>query len=202
MSVVPEILPGTGRGTTKWWRGRLKLVSNADVCALPNPTPPSLRATSPFRGGFSVLRAFASSRETNFLFSSREVAKTRRNGDSINSFAFAIALGLSTFTSAANACEPQPKEHLLHVSDTVVVGQATVVLKSANSGGALKVSRRINGSKLAAIEIKLENSDRNASCPNSWLPLKSGTYSGTFYLRRLSKGRFGVIKFLPTKLEK
>ena len=96
-----EFLPGTGRGTAPWrWRGRLKLDSYVDDGALPNPAPPSLRATSPFRGGFSALRAFAAKfilsackpvlsyaegavegRETNLLFSSREAAKTRRVGE-------------------------------------------------------------------------------------------------------------------------
>ena len=45
-----KILPETGRGTTKWWRGPMS-EQNSSVRHL--GTPPSLCATSPFRGGFS-----------------------------------------------------------------------------------------------------------------------------------------------------
>jgi hypothetical protein len=45
-----EILPETGRGTTKWWRGPAYL----QALRLKGGTPPSVlrTATSPFRGGF------------------------------------------------------------------------------------------------------------------------------------------------------
>ena len=56
----------------------MKPVSTVEEVTLPNPTPPPLRATFPFRRGFSYLRAFAPSRETDFLFSSREAAEARR----------------------------------------------------------------------------------------------------------------------------
>ncbi len=66
MFEIPKILPGTGRGTAKRWRGRLKPSALLKSGAWTHPTPPSLRATSPFRGGFShppLLRVFAASRE-------------------------------------------------------------------------------------------------------------------------------------------
>ena len=77
MNWPPKFLPGTGRGTTKWWRGP---TSGTPVWLI-GGTPPSLRATSPFRGGFH-LRALTYGRlrpvpwrDTNFLFSSREAAR-------------------------------------------------------------------------------------------------------------------------------
>ena len=48
-----QILPGTGRGTASWrWRGRSRSSTNLIFGASPHPAPSSLRATSPFRGGF------------------------------------------------------------------------------------------------------------------------------------------------------
>ncbi len=40
MKALPKILPGTGRGTTKWWRGRLKPISALSKLnpAQPNPS--------------------------------------------------------------------------------------------------------------------------------------------------------------------
>ena len=48
MSTAPKILPETGRGTTKWWRG----LSALNWPPFGEPPPSVLRtATSPFRGG-------------------------------------------------------------------------------------------------------------------------------------------------------
>jgi hypothetical protein len=127
-------------------------------------------------------------------------AQYAAGGRSINmkrKFSVLAAAVLLSLPGPASACEPQPREHLLSISDTVVVGRAAVSIDKVSRGGKLRVSNRIKGSKLSIIPITLETTDRNPDCPNSWIPRKAGTYIGTFYVRRLPKGRFGVIKFVP-----
>jgi hypothetical protein len=137
-----------------------------------------------------ILRAFAASREPNFFLSSREAAKPRRRSGII--FGILLALALS---SPAIACEPTPKEFLLHVSVLVVEGRGDFSLSGSILGGKIFVSKPVKGRSANSISVTFEMKDQGSNCPNSWVPKKSGKYAGTFYLRKLPMGRFGVIKF-------
>ena len=50
-----RLLPGTGRGTTKWWRGRNLTTKRCIRLRAPAPSV-GFAATSPFRGGFKDIR--------------------------------------------------------------------------------------------------------------------------------------------------